>query len=348
VPLIVPLPPAEVQYLVASVAAARTTKPKTVDVVQDELESRKSQALRLRDGLAAALYDALLDMLGGNPAQLPGDNPYSPAVALAAESIVRIKAVAPGGEKLPAEQLEALTTATAMAAAPPSPGSTAAAEMLSSYRARYESRGPDWEAETALVDRLLAIVTGQPVPPGGPYASFLEKAAATVARHRHIREVGGNLDPMMVDDLLRRTAENVTAPKILLDRETASGNLAAVLTNSEFAAATAAQREWATALAQQRAELAASKPAWPAEVALFDALIAITDDQPVRLAPENPYYAVVRELMAAIDFTPRLSIRHPAIGPCVGEVSVHRGVQGSLFRPVTSRRTTRRPDDWRR
>jgi hypothetical protein len=304
-PLIVPLPAAEVEYLVLRVVDARTTEPKAVDTVRADVENRQAHAERVRDRSAAAFQDALLRVLDGGPARLADDNPYAAAITQVANRIADTAAVAPDTFTLPADQLDLLTVAAAAAADRTSAKRAAALDFLDSRRTRFADRGQGWEAETALVDGLLAIAAGrEPVQTGGPYASVLEKTAATVARHQRIRAAGGRLDPAFVDKLLQQTAEQVTGVKELMERQFNSGDLASILTDSEFAAKVAEQRQWATALAQQQAEFAAGEPAAPDEAALFEALVAITDSQPVTLPSGNPYFSAVSELLAAIDYAP--------------------------------------------
>jgi hypothetical protein len=80
------------------------------------------------------------------------------------------------------------------------------------------------------------------------------------------------------------------------------GNLMEMLTGTEFPRLIQAQRDWAIKLGEQQAELASAGAA--DEAAFFGALIEITDTQPVKLPPDNPYYPVVSNLLAELDYAP--------------------------------------------
>ncbi len=58
--------------------------------------------------------------------------------------------------------------------------------------------------------------------------------------------------------------------------------------------------EWRSVLAAQRAEWGTRGADYAIEVAFADALLAILDDQPPAIAPDNPYADAVRQVVEAI------------------------------------------------
>lgn len=72
-----------------------------------------------------------------------------------------------------------------------------------------------------------------------------------------------------------------------------AGNTVAVLTGVPEK-----RNEWRGELGRLRADFAWR--GWAIEVAFADALLAILDDQPPAIPPDNPYAGVVQQVLAAI------------------------------------------------
>jgi tetratricopeptide (TPR) repeat protein len=89
-----------------------------------------------------------------------------------------------------------------------------------------------------------------------------------------------------------------TAQVSILPEETVrmlAGNTIAVMTDAPDK-----RDEWRGELAAIRADFAGRGDAWTIEVEFADALLAIVDDQPPSIPPDNPYADVVRQVVAAI------------------------------------------------
>lgn len=130
--------------------------------------------------------------------------------------------------------------------------------------------------------------------------THVEQGCALLVKYRLPQSAGGGT-LAQYDALLAqlRGEEPPASSQSTLPQETINtlaGNTVAVKTNVPDM-----RDEWYSALQGAQADWASKGDDWAIEVAFVEALLAIMDDAPASLPPDNPYASVVAQVIEAID-----------------------------------------------
>lgn len=324
-PLVVPLPAALLASIMEDIIAAKTSEPKIIDLVADQIHYKKEYAGMWGRTEEVAFYDSLLAILYDGPNQALTNSPYQPVLKMIIDEIQKqkrqpvLKEPIPGFGKrealpdkqatIPLAQIDNLIRLVIRALTQATETLPEVRAHLQSYRRLLETRPEDWEPERRFTDALLATLAGQSplLPSSNPYQRFLAKAVEEIKRYGEISAKGGRFSPDQLDALLRQTALQVQAPKSEMDSmmngleggdDTFTDHL------KRLHEIVSKQNEWKETLIDMREQIIAEEKEWRHEVELLNALIAVIDTAPASVSLESPYSGIFQSMLKELDYQP--------------------------------------------
>ncbi|MFC7617642.1 tetratricopeptide repeat protein [Actinokineospora soli] len=220
-----PPAPAELAFLADRVLVARTSEPKTFDVVVADLTRLADECDGWGDAAGASVFRWLVDLLHDEAVGDPPDD----ALRELQHEVAAAQPRPCADDPLPPEQVEGLARLVVRARTDAPESGEWARENLADYARVLTHRSADWASERAFVAALRAVVDDEPVPDAGPYAGVVGRVVEDIRAHHAIRAGGGVLTPGYLTDLLRRTGTLWRAAQDTMARFVEAGDFAGAL-----------------------------------------------------------------------------------------------------------------------
>lgn len=310
-PLVVPLPPASLASIMQSLIVAKTTEPKTIDVLAGSLTDARDQAHYQGRFEDVVLFDALLDLIRDEEFHVPQNSIYEPILSSIVNEINNGTLQPSAQTTIPQTQIDAMSQRVIEARTQAVESVPQIREQLQAYRLLLDKRGDDWEQEREFVDTLTALLEGQEhkLSSMNPYAPAVEKVYEEIHRHTIISSKGGRFSPRQLDALLKQTAHHAQAAmdyvgEMWNDPEPWDAErVANMFQDHRMTDMVAEQTQWKETLFETRERLASEGDDWKQEIDLLNALIAVTGRQPVSLPPDNAYYSAFQAMLEEMKYS---------------------------------------------
>lgn len=305
-PLAVPLPRALLAALIQKTVVAKTTDPKTIDVLAGHLATQMDNAREQGHLEDVGLYQAILDLLVDKMPGLPDGSIYEPVLQTILAEIAKGSVQPSANMTIPQSQVDNLVDMVVAARTDTAETQAQARAQLETYRHLVDARGVEWDNERAFADALLAVLDGQhyDLAPANPYRIFYEQALAAISNYEDIQSKGGRILPHQLDALLRETAkQSQSAMDFMGEQLKDLDNFTSMLTDHRLTDMVKEQRQFEETLQRMRDGLLSEEEDWRQEVELLTALIAVVNRQPASLSSENPYYTAFQNMLNEMGYS---------------------------------------------
>jgi tetratricopeptide (TPR) repeat protein len=302
-----PLPEYQLAFYTQRTIAARTSEPKTIDLVLRDLGQMRAESASQGRKRDSALFEALAALLGGDMVMPVGDT-YRPFIDIATREIRHGKPAPNADVTVPQELIDEMTGRVVAALTQSPDGRRDIRDWLAAYRTVLNSRNRDWDNERAFVDALDRLLDPSKnenltLSRKNPYHRFFQRTVDRVKTYHEIHSMGGHLSPDELETLLHETGERWAAPFRLLKEQIDAGNVG-VMWSNDVRDLMIRQAEWRETLAARLEDVESKGAEWDYDAELMRALIAVIDTQPPKVSSQSPYHSTFETMIKKIDFKP--------------------------------------------